>query len=459
MKILITNFRLAERTASEAFVSELAEALKGAGHEVGLFVSNCGKAATELEEAGIEVQTHPKALSFRPDIIHGQHNLETMAALLEFPDRPAVYVSHGTKQWREFPPMHPRILRYLGTSVTMRDWLEREVGVDGSRFVHIPDFIDVNRFEHVRKLEEVPRKALYFDQGSGAGQHMSQIREACRRCGIELTLVDDLIGREPTRPEVLLPRYDLVFASGRAAMEAIVAGCGVIVARDGRWGAMVTAANYDAMRERHFGVSDGNPGDLRSADDLVREIEKWDWQALGPVTRRAREEMRVESLSEQLLEIYRGAIEETADWHPSPKEEMASVANWLIQLADQHHLIDSGFLTIQHRASAMRHLRQESEERLGELERLLAAEKEKVRVARRMLKDGNLVHQRLRKRLESEWREIEHDQQPGKDEVEGAASGSGAGENGDAAPAGGSPSKGAGGSGSGAGRFGIELPQ
>jgi len=204
----------------------MAIALRRLGHEVCVFVSKTGPLAEELDTYGIPVVSHPGQAPFKPDLIHGQYNLETIAALLSFPDRPALYLSNGTRQWREHPPLHPRILRYVSLSASGRDWLQ-EAGIPGS----VPlsaQFCGYGAVCHRSQTPEEPVKALLYDRSSGAGRDLDDIRQACLRCNIQLQFVGDLVGRGPTRPEVMLPEYDLVFASGRSAIEALASGCAVV---------------------------------------------------------------------------------------------------------------------------------------------------------------------------------------------------------------------------------------
>jgi hypothetical protein len=406
VKILITNFRLAERTASEVSVRDMAVALQGLGHDVCVFVSKKGALAEELDTFGISVITHPGQAPFKPDLIHGQYNLETIAALLSFPDRPALYLSNGTRQWREHPPLHPRILRYLSFSVSGRDWL-REVGIPRGMCRCIPNLVGMERFVTVRRLPEEPVKALFYDRTSGQGRNLDDIRQACQRCNIQLQFVGDLVGKSPTRPEIMLPEYDLVFASGRSAIEALACGCAVVPVRNGRWGKLVTTANFEQARDENFSLTEEAAAVPVPVESLVHELENWDWRNLAPVARRIREELNAPSVAAQLVKIYEEVLAEDAERRNNARSEFPALTDWLIQLADQHHLVDSGFLAIQHRVSSLKSVREESESRTEELTNLLEMEKAKVRAARRHFKEGNVIHARLWKRIESEWREIE----------------------------------------------------
>lgn len=424
MKILITNFRLAERTASEVSVRDMAIALQRIGHEVCVFVSKTGLLAEELDTYEIPVVSHPGQAPFKPDLIHGQYNLETIAALLSFPDRPALYLSNGTRQWREHPPLHPRILRYVALSGSGKDWLQ-EAGIPREMCRFLPNFLDMERFVTVRRLPEEPVKALFYDRSSGQGRNLDDIRQACQRCNIQLQFVGDLVGKSPTRPEVMLPEYDLVFASGRSAIEALASGCAVVPVRNGRWGKLVTTANFDQMRDENFSLSEAAAAQPSSIESLVGELENWDWRNLAPVARRIREELNAPAVAALLVKIYEEVLAEDAERRNNARGEFPALTDWLIQLADQHHLVDSGFLAIQHRVSSLKSVREESESRTEELTNLLEMEKAKVRAARRFFKEGNIIHQRLWKRIENEWREIERQHLEGGSEADRPPPGAG----------------------------------
>jgi hypothetical protein len=55
-------------------------------------------------------------------------------------------------------------------------------------------------------------------------------------------------------PEGLLPHYDLVFAKGRCALEALAVGAAVVLCDASGLGPLVTAAELDGLRARNFGV-------------------------------------------------------------------------------------------------------------------------------------------------------------------------------------------------------------
>ena len=85
LSVLITNLMLTSRTGSELYVQELALALLERGHRPIVYSTQLGTLAEELRQKTVPVVDDLEAISTTPDIIHGQHNLATMTALLRRP--------------------------------------------------------------------------------------------------------------------------------------------------------------------------------------------------------------------------------------------------------------------------------------------------------------------------------------------------------------------------------------
>jgi hypothetical protein len=68
---------------------------------------------------------------------------------------------------------------------------------------------------------------------------VEEIRTATTSLGLELEVVGHQLGRAVENPEVRLPIYDVVFGSGRLAIEALACGCSVIVLGETGCGEMV----------------------------------------------------------------------------------------------------------------------------------------------------------------------------------------------------------------------------
>src|SRR6202023_1444656 len=119
--VLLTNNTLAGRAGSEMYVSDIARALIGRGHHPIAYSTQLGDVARELERATVPVIDDLNALNTPPDLIHGHHHLDAMAAMLRFPDVPALYICHGWLPWEERPPIFPSIKRYVAVDDLCRE--------------------------------------------------------------------------------------------------------------------------------------------------------------------------------------------------------------------------------------------------------------------------------------------------------------------------------------------------
>jgi len=328
MRILLTNSTLADRSGSELYVRDLAMALRSRGHDPIAYSPLVGDVAEDLRAATIPVTNDLRTIRVAPDVIHGQHHLEMMAALTQFPGVPALYVCHGWLPWQEAPPSHPRIRQYVAVDDTVFDRLIVEGGIDPARVRTLYNFVDLNRFERRGSAPEKIRNALIFNNRATETNFGTFAREACRRRGITAV---DLIGygnERPVRePEKLLASYDLVFARARTALEAMAVGCAVIVSDPTGMAALVTTDNFDALRRMNFGVRTLTTPVTAGA--LAGEIAAYDAADAGRVCDRTRAEADMECVVSTYEEMYaelqgRTEVDETAE-----REALANYLRWL----------------------------------------------------------------------------------------------------------------------------------
>lgn len=229
MKLLLTNDELHEvRGGTQVFISDLAVALQERGHTVAVYAWLRGSVSAALDARGVPVVESPAACGFVPEVIHGQHHLATMTALCAFPTTPAIYYCHGYGPWQERPPRHPRILKYVGMAEAMRLWLAIETGRPAGEIGIFSNSVHLGRFHKVRELCQRPRRALLYGNAFIPASHVSRLQQTCDRAGIRLDKLGAPFGNAVTAPEEVLPEYDLVFAIGRSALEAMACGCAVM---------------------------------------------------------------------------------------------------------------------------------------------------------------------------------------------------------------------------------------
>jgi hypothetical protein len=327
MRVLVTNSTLALRGGTEAYTQDLAAALRRAGHEVAAYSNILGEAAVDLRAAGVTVVDHLDAAPWVPDILHCHHNPEAMTALLHFGGVPAVFVSHGWSGWLDAPFLHPRVLRYVAVDGPTRDAMIGRHGIPASRVRLVPNFVDLDRFRPRAPLPAVPRRALVFSHYAREDTHVPVVREACRRANLDLDVAGYGMGQPIRRPEQVLGEYDIVFAKGRAALEAVAVGAAVVVCDTFGLGPLVTSGNVDVLRTLE--------GDYMryytplGVDALVREIGRYDPADAGAVTRRVREVAGADSIIPVLVGLYEETRAEVTALAPDIDAESRAAAAYL----------------------------------------------------------------------------------------------------------------------------------
>lgn len=331
LKVLITNHSMTGRTGSEVYVRDVALGLLARGHTPVVYAPRGGEPARELRGETVPVVEDLAQVGSPPDLIHGHHHPETMSALLYFPEAPAVFFCHGWMPWEETPPRFPRVLRYVAVDDTCRDRLLWEHAVPESRVLVLLNFVDLGRFRPRPTLPPAPRRALVFNNYAGEATHLGAVREACARRGLALDVAGAESGRQSAEPEKLLGGYDLVFAVGRCALEALAVGAAVVLCGAVGSGPMVTTGELDRLRRLNFGLR-ALGGDLRP-ETLVAEISRYDAGDAAEVSRRIRAGADREQAIDELVGLYREVIaEHRAGPGPDPAAESRAAADYLRRL-------------------------------------------------------------------------------------------------------------------------------
>ncbi|HYX22585.1 MAG TPA: hypothetical protein VFC23_00415, partial [Thermoanaerobaculia bacterium] len=265
-----------------------------------------------------------------------QHHLPAMTALLHFPGVPALFVSHGRVPWEEATPRFPRILRYVAVDYTTRERLVCESGIPPQRVTVVLNFVDLARFRPRGPLPPAPRRALVFSNQASDATYLPAVREVCSRLGIELDVAGVAAGRPESKPETLLPAYDLVFAKGRSALEAMAVGAAVVLCDQSGMGPMVTAESFDRLRPLNFGIRT-----LRepvTPDGLTREIRRYDPADAAEVSRRLRTQAGLDGAVDQLAALYAEVVAEHRERGPATAgDEGRAVAAYLRWLDSHLH--------------------------------------------------------------------------------------------------------------------------
>ncbi|MCW5893608.1 MAG: glycosyltransferase [bacterium] len=308
LRVLLTNGALAIRAGTELWVRDVALALQARGHRPVVYSPVLGELADELRRATVPVVSELGALATPPDVIHGHHHLETMSALLRFPGVPAISVCHGWLPWQEAPPLHPRIHAWVAVDEVCRDRLVCEHGIAPARTRLLLNFVDLHRFPaRATPPPTRPQRALVFGYTASEDTWVPVVRAACARAGVPVVDVVGYGAGNPTpAPEALLPRYDLVFAKARSALEALAVGAGVILCDARGTGGLVTSDVLAALRRLNLGVRTlGRP---LTPELLAAEIARWNAADVAEVSRRVRAEAGLDAAIDVLEGLYREAV-------------------------------------------------------------------------------------------------------------------------------------------------------
>jgi len=306
MRVLLTNTTLGIRGGSTLYLRDVAMELMRRGHSPVAYSTQLGPVAEELRAATVPVIDRLSDLGEAPDIIHGQHHYETLSALLHFPESPAIYYCHGWLPWEEWPLRHPNIIRYVAIDNVTRERLIVEGGIPSQKIELVLNFFDKRLFPPRKPLPDLPKRALAFGNDFDTVS-VTALREACSRCGIELDACGLATGNATERPGDLLGSYDVVFAKGRAAIEAMAVGTSVVLCGYNKIGAMITPENFAALRHWNFGIR--TLPQALTPERAALELQKYNPEEASRVSQCVRATCELQPALDQILQIYGKVVE------------------------------------------------------------------------------------------------------------------------------------------------------
>jgi hypothetical protein len=270
-RVLLVTIRLNARTGTEVVCAETAHALRKRNHAVSIYTQQDGSTAESLRAEGFEVVTDLTALGSVPEVIQASQTYPLVEAVARFPDVPAISVCHDATVWFNEPIDLPSIRRHVAVDLACRDRIASRLPHLAAPIEILGNAVDLDRFTVRTPLPARSHRALIVAKHSS---FLDAVRAACSQRDIEVDAVGPGIGEEITNLSSRLSDYDLVFASARSALEALAAGCAVIVI-DGRGLAgLVTQDNVAPWRENNFGLRILSR--QCSADAILAEIDRYD---------------------------------------------------------------------------------------------------------------------------------------------------------------------------------------
>jgi hypothetical protein len=215
---------------------------------------------------------------------------------------------------------------YVAVDRNCRDRMVFEHGISEQSIHLLTNPVDLQRFARRSSLPPKPARALVFSNNAD-DTWIRPIRAACQSRGIAREIAG---GERPIeRPEEVLPQYDLVFAKARCAIEALAAGCGVIVCDAQGLCGLVTTSSLEAMRQLNFGART-----LRraiNAANIGEEIDRYDPADSAAVCTRIRQSADSDLLADQFIALY----DELCAQPPAEGDELLAVSRSLSRMAAQ----------------------------------------------------------------------------------------------------------------------------
>jgi hypothetical protein len=331
MRVLIATHSLAEIGGVQTYERDLATWLIARGHSVVVYSTRLGDAARQFARRTIPVTDDLRSIAAPVDVIHGDSALETMTALFQFPEAPAIFVCHGWGSLGRSMPHFPRIVRYVAVDDTCADRLLLREGIPPEKVSVLLNAVDVTAFQQRAPLPPRPRRAVAFGNAAHELTFLPVIRDACRRAGVELDVVGGFSGTEVLDPESILGKYDVAFAKAKCAIEAMACGLAVVLCDAAGVGGMVHSADLDRLRRLNFGIRTLQKP--LSAETILEELDRYDPDDARVVSHRIRRTASSDDLHQSLLETYESAIEQHAHAVRDPLAESRAAAAFLHQLA------------------------------------------------------------------------------------------------------------------------------
>lgn len=363
LKILITHRDLSEPGGSEWFTIEMALAMHQRGHDVRVHAPGGADGAGLLKSRGIHVDTTLDTVPWTPDIIHGQHHLQAFSTLVSFTTAPMLYYSHGSFPWVEHPPLHGRIYRYAVMSKGMMEGMETFYGIPRHKVAAIGNYVDLNRFTRVRNAHGRPTCALLFGNNIFSPQQLAEIELACSESGIRLDKMGRPFGNSSRCPQSSLADYDIVFAIGRCAIEAMASGCAVIPVSPELACSLVTPDNFDHLAASNFAPRHYSPEAMLRKEWIKHQIAAFDPVSAAEVTGRVRGEFGMDKAADALENLYFETVALHKKAGPRPAaDELLDMKRYLAWIGPETDRLWANAWNVAHAQIALEGISRQAEE-------------------------------------------------------------------------------------------------
>jgi hypothetical protein len=262
-----------------------------------------------------------------------------MAAIIGLPGVPALYHCHGATFF-DAVPVHPRIVRYLAVSSTLAQRIAVEAGIAEADITVVLNAVDLRRFKQVRDPAAVPARVALFGNQLAFSPLAKTISAAVEHRGLEVDFIGRSFGNEIGDPETVLPHYDLVFASGKSAIDAIACGCAVIIVGLQGCGELVEPENFERLRGVNFTIPVNSS--WPEEQTIEAALARYRPDAVRAVTLRLRAEAGLDRLVDTFERQYDEVVLEHRTAIPEEQSERMATATYLRSLASLTRTLGEG---------------------------------------------------------------------------------------------------------------------
>ena len=313
-RIVLCNHQLRYRGGAALSVRDMAQFCLDQGFAVAAYSPALGSpVADAISSLGAKVTSSVSDIvDFAPNLIHVNHYSHAQPLVEAFAGTNVRFVNmiHGILPRAEMP-QPANVDRYVCVSLAVKAKTFLLTGIKWEQIPLLPNFFNERYFKPAQ-FEPQGKRAILFSRRATATQVLT-MRDLMRTFGYQLDHVGD--GQNViSDPERVLPTYDIAFAVGRSAIEALVCGCRVILWDDGVIGPSVNLQSFWPCVTFNFALASKRlPYRLLDGDDA----KPWIGDQLAAVTEKVRQQvvdearsyLSLENVGPLLLQIYDQALD------------------------------------------------------------------------------------------------------------------------------------------------------
>ena len=216
-------------SGTERYTRTLAHALLSRGHVVAVYSPAEANDSLERQPDGLRVFRTLDAVSFEPDVLHCHHLPCAIDAVLRWPRTPSLFVVHDATEWHDALPPVAAFDLVVAVDQRCADRVTREA--PGVCAEIVPNPVEHDRIAVARRSQKA-RSLLIYGKSAREPWWNRSVRLAALANGIWRfrTLAGN---RDPLSQ---IGQYDIILATARCAIEAILSGAYTILFERGLCG-------------------------------------------------------------------------------------------------------------------------------------------------------------------------------------------------------------------------------